>query len=113
LLGFGRFGTTDPWLGIPVTWDQISYVHALVECDTVDFHVDPSLGTHFFQNLTAREIGFFSVSVRNPSHFVDWPYLLAQPTIGQHQYLRHVRFPTPMAIKIDGRSQQGVVLKPR
>jgi hypothetical protein len=113
LIGFGRWGTLDPWLGIPVNWDQISHVRAIIEADREDFYVDPSLGTHFFQNVTARELGFFSVSVRDERHFVDWQFLQNQPVANRRDHTSHIHFEQPLVIKINGKTQEGVILKPR
>ncbi len=112
LIGPGRWGSTDPWLGAPVTWDQISGARAIVETDTADFYVDPSLGSHFFQNLTAREIGYLSVSVHEPEHALDWDWLRSQTPLQQGQWVTHLRFTDEVPIKIDGRHRQAVVLRP-
>ncbi len=109
LIGVGRWGSTDPWLGIPVTWDQISGARVIVESGFRDFRVTPSQGSHFFQNLTSFQIGYFTV---NPNEgFVDWDWLAAKG-FGQHGLVHHLAFEQPLAVLMDGRAGRGIVYKP-
>jgi hypothetical protein len=110
LVGVGRWGSRDPWLGIPVAWDQISGARVIVEAGLKDISVTPSQGTHFFQNLTSFNVGYFTV---NPNAgFVDWAWLAAQPAASGPGRLRHVRLAAPVIVKMDGRRTKGVILKP-
>lgn len=113
LVGPGRWGSSDHWLGIPVNWSQISNARVLVELALDNYRIEPSQGTHFFQNLTSFGVGYFSI---NPflegDGFYDEDYLNGQPAIYESDYVRHVRFETPPIIKINGKNKMGVVLKP-
>lgn len=111
LIGPGRWGTSDRWLGIPVEWRQISAARAIVETDLDEVPVQPSEGTHFFQNLTSFGIGYFTVHRREGGGFVDYDWLQAQPVREETAYLRHVRLEQPLDLRIDGRSRRGIVLK--
>ena len=82
LIGVGRWGSNDPWLGIPVAWDQISGARVIVESGFRDLRVTPSQGSHFFQNLTAFQVGYFTVNPDAGEGFVDWQWLAAQPAVG-------------------------------
>lgn len=112
LIGVGRWGSADPLLGIPVTWDQISGARAIVEAGFADFKVTPSQGSHFFQNLAAGNIGYFTVNPDVGDGFVDWEWLAARPAVAETELVRHLRFETPLGIMINGRSHAGVILKP-
>src|SRR5947208_20493 len=79
LIGVGRWGSRDPWLGIPVTWDQVSGAKVIVEAGLRDFKVTPSQGSHFFQNLTSFNVGYFTIDAGDKDGFLDWPWLDAQP----------------------------------
>jgi CheY-like chemotaxis protein len=114
LFGVGRWGSRDPWLGIPVAWEQISGARVIVEAGFKDFKVAPSQGTHFFQNLTSFHIGYFTVNPDVGEGFVDWEWLAAQPAVSEtaSSCVRHLRFERPVVVKMDGRAGQGVILKP-
>ena len=112
LIGVGRWGTLDPWLGIPVNWDQISGARAIVESSFKDFMVTPSQGSHFFQNLTSFMIGYFTVNAFKNEGFVDWDWLLEQPVIIEKKYTKHVRLKDPLIIKMNGQQNKGIILKP-
>lgn len=112
LLGPGRWGSADRWLGIPVRWDQISGARVIVETDLEDFKVTPSQGSHFFQNLTSFQVGYLTVNTTEGTSQLDWAWLDAQPGQDVGAFLRHVRLPAPLTVLIDGRSRRGVVLKP-
>jgi hypothetical protein len=111
LIGVGRWGSLDPWLGIPVTWDQIAGARAIVETSFKEMSVTPSQGSHFFQNITSFMIGYFSVNAHNSRGYLDWEWLLSQPTIEQKTFTRLVRFEKPLLIKINGHLSKGVILR--
>ncbi len=110
LVGPGRWGSNDPWLGIPVKWPHISAARVIVESGLNHYRVDPSQGTHFFQNLTSFGVGYFTVNPYMNDGFVDFDFLDQQPAIHETQFIRHVRFNCPIVIKMDGRKNRGVVL---
>ncbi len=112
LIGVGRWGSADPSLGIPVTWDQIAGARAIVEAGFADFRVTPSQGSHFFQNLTAGDIGYLTVNPDAGDGFVDWAWLAAQPAVAESEFVRHLRFDKPIEVAINGRQHSGVILKP-
>lgn len=112
LIGPGRWGSSDPWLGVPVKWPQISAARIIVEAGLANYRVDPSQGTHFFQNLTSFRVGYFTVNPFEGDGFFDEKWLNRHPAVHENQYLRHVRFTQPLEIMIDGRKHKGVVLKP-
>lgn len=112
LVGPGRWGSSDPWLGIPVKWPHISNARVIVECGLENYRVDPSQGTHFFQNLTSFGVGYFTINPFKGDGWFDETYLNACPVVEETEYLRHVHFDKPVVIKMDGKRSQGVVLKP-
>ena len=112
LVGPGRWRSSDSWLGIPVKWPHISNARVIVECGLENYRVDPSQGTHFFQNLTSFGVGYFTVNPFKGDGWFDEAFLNAQPAVEETEYLRHVRFDAPITIKMDGKKSLGVVLKP-
>jgi hypothetical protein len=112
LFGMGRWGSRDPWLGIPVGWGQLAGARAIVEAGLPDLRVEPSQGSHFFQNLTSFQVGYFTVNAEQGEGFVDWAWLAAQPAVSRRTYVRHVRCAEPLVVKLNGRTQEGVVFKP-
>jgi len=112
LIGVGRWGSADPWLGIPVKWDQISGARVIVESGFKDLRVAPSQGSHFFQNVTAFQVGYFTVNPDDPGSFVDWRWLASQPAAAEGQFVRHVRVRQPICVIMDGRHRRGVIAKP-
>jgi hypothetical protein len=112
LVGVGRWGSNDPWLGIPVRWEQISGARVIVEAAFRDFHVTPSQGSHFFQNVTAFQVGFFTVDGSPGGGFVDWEWLAAQRAAAEGALVRHLRLDAALTVKMDGRRRQGVIVKP-
>jgi len=112
LFGVGRWGSRDPWLGIPVAWDQIAGAKAIVEAGFRDLRVTPSQGTHFFQNLTSFNVGYFTVNPDLGEGFVDWDWLAAQPAVREAGCVRHLRFEGPLVVTMDGQRGEGVILKP-
>jgi hypothetical protein len=113
LIGPGRWGTADRWLGIPVTWDQISSAQVIVETTLEDFMITPSQGTHFFQNLTSLGVGYFTVDGSSQAGSIDWGWLAAQPAAKETALIRQVRLQSELDVRIDGRSRNGVIFKPR
>ena len=112
LVGPGRWGSTDPWLGIPVKWSQISGVKMVVEVSLPNMNVDPSQGSHFFQNMTSLRIGYFTIPLNSANGFFDWPWLEAQTVVEETPFLKHVRLALPLTVMIDGRKSQGIIIKP-
>jgi CheY-like chemotaxis protein len=112
LIGVGRWGSMDPWLGIPVTWDQISGARAIVESGFFDMNVEPSQGSHFFQNITSFQVGYFTVTSSSKDGFIDWEWLARQTAVEEKQYTRHLRFSSPITVHINGQRNKGVILKP-
>lgn len=112
LVGPGRWGSADPWLGIPVKWPHISNAIVIVESGLSQYRIDPSQGTHFFQNLTSFGVSYFTINPFQNDGTFDTDFLNAQPAVYESQYIRHVRFEKPIVIKADGRKKKGVVMKP-
>lgn len=113
LIGPGRWGSTDPWLGIPIKWPQISQARVIVESGLPNYRIDPSQGTHFFQNITSFRVGYFTINPFINEGYYDVEYLNGIKHVYQDEYIRHVRFSEPLNIMIDGRIHKGVILKPR
>ncbi len=112
LIGVGRWGSADPWLGIPVTWDEIAGAATIVEAGFQDIEVTPSQGTHFFQNLASFQIGYFTVRQRSPEDFVDWEWLRTRVPVERGRYARLLRFEEPVTVLMSGSRKFGVILKP-
>jgi len=112
LIGVGRWGSTEPWLGIPVEWDEISGARVIVEAGFRDFRVTPSQGSHFFQNLTAFQVGYFTVNPDAGEGSVDWQWLTEQPAVEEEGCVRHLRFAEPIRVLMNSRTSQGVIYKP-
>jgi CheY-like chemotaxis protein len=112
LVGPGRWGSTDPWLGIPVKWPQISAARIIVESGMAGYRIDPSQGTHFFQNLTSFRVGYFTINPYINDGFYDLGFLNAVEPVYEDEFIRHLRFDNPLIVKIDGRKNRGVILKP-
>ncbi len=112
LIGPGRWGSTDPWLGIPVRWQQISAARIIVESGLKNYRIDPSQGTHFFQNLTSFRIGYFTVNPYIKEGYFDVDFLNSLKAEYEDEYLRHVSFDKPLEIMVDGKLHRGVILKP-
>ncbi len=109
LIGPGRWGSADPWLGIPVRWADISQVGAIVETFSEKINAEPSQGAHFFHNLAALGISYLGVTPRAPDT-LNWSWLLAQPKINETDYMAHVCLSTPVQVKVDGRTAQGIII---
>lgn len=113
LIGVGRWGSLDPWLGIPVRWEQISGAKAIVETGFKNMDVTPSQGSHFFQNITSFMVGYFTISSPNEDNFIDWKWLQAQQPHEGLEYTRHLRFQSPVVVKMNGHQHKGIILKPK
>ena len=109
LVGPGRWGSSDPWLGIPVKWPSISEAKVIVECGLENFRVEPSQGTHFFQNLTSFGVGYLTINPFMGDGRFDEGRLDAMPAVYESESVRHVRFDAPLYIYIDGRKNKGIV----
>ncbi|MBQ5548148.1 MAG: phosphoenolpyruvate synthase, partial [Prevotella sp.] len=112
LIGPGRWGSSDPWLGIPVKWPHISAARLIVEAGLKNYHVDPSQGTHFFQNLTSFGVGYFTINTYTSDGVMQMDVLNQMPAVEETEYVRHVRFERPLKIMMDGKKQHGVVILP-
>jgi len=112
LIGPGRWGSSDPWLGIPVKWPHISAARVIVESGLKNYHVDPSQGTHFFQNLTSFGVGYFTINTYVGDGIFQQSVLDAMPAVEETEYVRHVRFERPLKVMMDGKKQLGVVMLP-
>ena len=110
LIGPGRWGSSDPWLGVPVKWPHISAAQVIVEVELKNYRVDPSQGTHFFQNLTSFGVGYFTIDTNTDNGIYRKEVLDAMPAVEETQFVRHVRFDKPLKILMDGKKQEGVVL---
>ena len=114
LIGPGRWGSSDQYLGVPVKWPHISAARVIVEVALKNYNIDPSQGTHFFQNLTSFGVGYFTVDTNTEEGgFVNKEVLDAMPAVEETKYVRHVRFEHPMRILMDGKKQEGAVLLPK
>ena len=111
LIGPGRWGSSDPWLGIPIKWPQISEARIIIESGLEKYRIDPSQGTHFFQNLTSFGVGYMTINPFLKEGIYDLDYLSKKEAIYEDAYVRHVRFKMPLMIMIDGRSNKGVIFK--
>jgi hypothetical protein len=109
LLGPGRWGTRDRFLGIPVVWPQISNAKIIVEVGLPDFHVDASLGSHFFHNVTSMNVGYFSINQGSNDGTILWEKLNNQSVIEEGKFFRHVRFEKPLLIRMDGKKGIAVI----
>jgi hypothetical protein len=112
LIGVGRWGSTDPFLGIPVSWSQIAGARIIVEAGFKDFRVTPSQGTHFFQNITSCNVGYFTVNPEIGDGFIDWDWMAEQSAVAEQDCVRHIRLHKPMLVKMSGQKGEGVILKP-
>jgi hypothetical protein len=111
LVGFGRWGSADPWLGIPVRWDQISGARGIVEAALPRMNPEPSQGSHFFHNLTSFSVLYFTVPL-HAGRAVDWGWLGRLEVVARTEHVRQVRTAAPLVLRVDGRSRRGVVVRP-
>ena len=109
LVGPGRWGSADPWLGIPVRWSDISNVAAIVETVSPKLNAEPSQGAHFFHNLVSLGISYLSVSSRS-ADYIDWDWLAGQKTHAEKDFVAHVRLTRPVLLRVDGRNARAVIL---
>jgi hypothetical protein len=109
LIGPGRWGTRDPFIGIPVNWPQISMAKVIIETSLQDFPLDASLGSHFFHNVTSMNIGYFSIQYSSLNEFIDWEEINRQKTVKETGFLKHICFPEPLNIIMDGKKQISIV----
>jgi hypothetical protein len=112
LIGFGRWGTADPWLGIPVDWYQVSRAKVLIESHFNNLKIEPSLGSHFFHNLISLRLGYFYIKGKPHADFVNWEWLKKQKPTRKTRFLRQLHFEETLPIKIEGKSGQGIIYKP-
>jgi hypothetical protein len=112
LVGPGRWGSTDPWLGIPVKWPQISAARVIVESGLENYRIDPSQGTHFFQNLTSFRVGYFTLNPYINDGLYDLDFLSTFEAYYEDDFIRHLRFDKACEVRIDGKKNKGVILKP-
>jgi hypothetical protein len=112
LIGVGRWGSTDPWLGIPVSWDEINGVRVIVEAGFKNFQVKPSQGTHFFQNLTSCNVGYFTVNPEAGDGTIDWEWLSNVQALEESDSVRHLRFEEPLLVGMNGKQNEGFICKP-
>ncbi len=113
LIGPGRWGSSDPWLGIPVKWPHISAARVIVESGLDDYRIDPSQGTHFFQNLTSFRVAYFTINPFIGDGTYDIKFLNRQPAVFENEYIRRVQFNKPVVAKIDGKKNLGIIYKPK
>ena len=113
LVGPGRWGSSDSWLGIPVVWSQISGARLIVESGLENYQIEPSQGTHFFQNLTSFKVGYFTINPFKKDGFWDLDFLSEAEAVYENDFVKHIRFKNELLIKIDGKKSTGVVLKPK
>lgn len=111
LIGFGRWGSSDPWLGIPVNWGQVSGAKVIVEATLPNMDVEFSQGSHFFHNLSSLRVSYFAVRYSDPFE-IDWNWLQEQAAVTETQYVRRVKLSGPLLIKVDGKKRRGVIFKP-
>ena len=111
LIGPGRWGTADPWLGIPINWKQISNARVIVEIGIEELNPDPSFGSHFFQNVTSLRIGYFTIKKSDKNAFIDTDWLNAQSIKQSSKYIRWIKLKDPMMIHINGNSGEGSIIK--
>mgnify|MGYP001444981461 CR=1 FL=1 len=112
LIGPGRWGSSDTCLGIPVKWPNIASARLIVEAGLSNHQIDPSQGTHFFQNLTSFGVSYYTIEYGSKDSYCDYEYLKLLPAVYENEYLRHIRFEKPIVIKTDGKKNIGVLLKP-
>jgi len=109
LIGPGRWGTRDRFIGVPVVWPQISQARVIVEVSLPEFPLDASLGSHFFHNVTSMNIGYLSVDQASPDEFVKWDRLAKEKVVSEGEFFRHIRFKSPLIVRMDGKKRISVV----
>jgi hypothetical protein len=111
LIGFGRWGTAVPWLGIPIKWGQICGARAVVEISLTGLTAQLTQGSHFFHNISSLRIPYFSLT-KHDKFPIDWKWLEKQAVVYKGKYVKHARLSSPLTVKVDGRKRQGVIYKP-
>ncbi|MEA3462741.1 MAG: pyruvate, phosphate dikinase, partial [Bacteroidota bacterium] len=111
LIGPGRWGTRDPFIGIPVNWSQISNARVIVETSLDEFPLDASLGSHFFHNVTSMNVGYFSIQHNSSTSFIRWDELRGQKVIEENGFVKQIRFKEPVCIMMDGKKRISIILK--
>jgi hypothetical protein len=109
LIGPGRWGTRDKFLGIPVAWPQISNAKVIVEIDLPDLNLDASLGSHFFHNVTSMNVGYFSINQASGSGKINWNKMSNQKVVEQGKFFRHISYEKPLLIRMDGKKGMAVI----
>jgi len=109
LIGPGRWGTRDKWIGIPVNWPQISNAKFIIETSLEDFPLDASSGSHFFHNVTSMNIGYFSVQPEVSKSYIAWDIFTNQKLIKKTAFFRHIEFEKPLTVRMDGKKRVAVV----
>ena len=112
LIVIGRLGSLDPWLGIPVMWEDICGAKTIIETSIKDFAVSPSQATHFFQNIISFQVGFLTINESRNQGFIDWNWLLQQKPYAQMEFVKHYRFGKPLDIRINAAQKKGIIKKP-
>jgi hypothetical protein len=112
LIGMGRWGTLDPWLGIPVKWEQIAGAKTIVESGFKEFSVAPSQGSHFFQNITSFMVGYFTIDSHKQEGFIDWEWLQKLKTDEKKFFTKLLHFEKPIIVKMNRHKNKGIILKP-
>ena len=109
LIGPGRWGTRDRFLGIPVTWSQISNASVIVEISLPNFPLDSSLGSHFFHNVTSMNIGYLSIQNSSLIDFINWENISKQKIVNQTTFFKHISFEKPLTIRMNGKERRAVI----
>lgn len=112
LIGFGRWGTADPWLGISINWHQLSHAKVIIESYHNDLKIEPSQGSHFFHNMISLGLGYFHIKGAPNADYIDWNWLKSHKPYKKTKNLKHLRFKSPLITKIDGRTSKGIIYKP-
>lgn len=112
LIGFGRWGTANPRLGIPVAYAQVSHAKVICEISTPDLDMEPSQGTHFFHNIASCKIGYLSIDTKDSADSIDWKWLKKQKAAKETKFIKLIKSKAPIVTKIDGRTSRGIILKP-
>lgn len=110
LIGFGRWGSADPWLGVPVAWGDVGGARVLVEAALAERRIEMSQGSHFFHNISSFRVSYFSVPDAGAAR-IDWAWLSTQPALRETPWLRHVRLGRPLHVAVDGRTGRGIILR--
>ncbi len=110
LIGFGRWGSADPWLGVPVRWGEVGGARVLVEATLAGRSIEPSQGSHFFHNISSLGVSYFSVPAAS-GDAIDWAWLTSRPALRETAWLRHVRLAAPLRVEVDGRTGRGIIFR--